>query len=378
MQSISEAAIHAIGDFKPLEDWRIDPDSHAAAMPREAETLREVLLRPDLTDLMARFRTADARAGDEQKRYKRYGRLAIALNTFAAITGAVALFTGAVLSGDLAGQPLAAAAQTGAAWLPIMQIALIVGALVSAQVVIRLQPFDKWMKSRAEAEIVRNELFWRVLTAHENPSVRGPIPLLPLQLEYYRRYHLQTQLAYYAQRGGQHKNAAEGQRTRAGLYTVVAAFVAAPLPFLFAAFFGENAAIAETLGGTFLERPMAYANQWLSSPLLNEGFALAGVVAGALLAGSEASRLLSQDTRNASRYAATYENLRFLTNRYLPAAREAAAMGDHESVLAFVAAVNEQISAEHKEWILLQEESAMPELTSISSRNMRRLQQRVG
>ncbi len=377
--SVTELAMEAIGEYTPDRDWRIDPETHAEKLPAAAGPLIRVLERADLQELMKRFRGADREAVKQQRAYKRYGRAAIILNTAAAIAGAVSLYAGGIFRSESA----AAAAATGDAvqqtivetlslYIPAFQVAFILLALLAAQIVIRLRPFDKWMKARAEAEIARNEIFWRVTTADE-PTREGELPLLPLQLEYFQRYQLQTQLSYYAERGAQHRKTAEGRATRRGLYTAVGGFVAAPIPFVATSLFGGS----ETIGVAFEELFASQADDVFSNVVFNEGFALAGIIIASMLSALEALRLLSQDTRNASRYGATFANLRFLADRYLNPAREAAADGDREAVEDFVLAVNEQISSEHKEWILLQEESAMPEITSIASHSLRRLRTRV-
>ena len=67
------------------------------------------------------------------------------------------------------------------------------------------KPFDIWMRQRAEAETQRIKLFRRVIDAEEQAR-DGELPLLPLQLEYFRRFQLDVQRLYYDKRGKQHRN----------------------------------------------------------------------------------------------------------------------------------------------------------------------------
>src|SRR5262249_42697326 len=77
----------------------------------------------------------------------------------------------------------------------------------------RALPFDSWMKARAQAEDARIELFRRVMDAVDpapgaGARQGGELKLLPLKLEYFRRYQLDLQRHYYAGRGQQHEEAA--------------------------------------------------------------------------------------------------------------------------------------------------------------------------
>ncbi|MEL7029928.1 MAG: DUF4231 domain-containing protein, partial [Pseudomonadota bacterium] len=225
--ALIEAAVTALGPYERAGDWRLEPEEHARRLPVAAAPLARILRTPAITGLMDRFTAADAEAVSAQRSYKRYGRLAILLHAAAIIIGAIAL----------TGQSLAGAAKVDAgllAWIgqyvALLETALIVMAIIAAQIIIRLRPFDKWMRGRAEAEITRVELFRRVAEA-EGETRPDELLALPLQLEYFRRYQLGTQLDYYAGRGEQHARAARSQATRRDLYTALAAFAAAPATY---------------------------------------------------------------------------------------------------------------------------------------------------
>jgi hypothetical protein len=72
--------------------------------------------------------------------------------------------------------------------------------------------------------------------------------------------------------------------------------------------------------------------------------------------------LLSQDEANARRYRSTLTNLQTLTRDYLGPAVAAAEKGDRDRVLSFVAAVNDQISLEHRQWLFLHEIANQPDV----------------
>jgi hypothetical protein len=185
--------------------------------------------------------------------------------------------------------------------------------------------------------------------AADEPVHAGELPLLPLQLEYFRRFQLDVQRSYYRGRGGQHARAV----TKAGIVRSAALVLIglAGLPLLFSLLGPEHT-------------PAAFTD--LLSGLSGEGEAsqrilLCSSVIGGGLQGLLASySLLSQSERNASRYLDTARNLEDLSARPLEDARAAAASGNRELVLAFVALVHEQISSEHREWIALR--SLVPDL----------------
>lgn len=352
------AAVAAVGTFEPSVDWKIEPESHADSLPPEAAPLARILRKPVMTDLMEDFRRQDVAAVKAQKTYKRYGRLAIMLNTLAVLVGALALLSGHVLPALDA--RLNIFPDEGARLIAIGQLVAVGGAILAAQLIIRLRPFDKWMKSRAEAENTRLALFETVIGMDED--IRdGELPLLPLQFEYFRRYQLETQRDYYTGRGAQHERAATTRETRGEIFSLIAAFAAAPASVFFLALVG---------GDPMIGLPQVLENLEASlkeNPYINEGLYFTGIVASALLSMQTALSLLSQDRRNASRYKMVGSNLDYLYKSYLAKARAAAAAGDREAVLEFISTVNSQISSEHMEWIALQNSSPRPDFETIAT-----------
>jgi conflict system pore-forming effector with SLATT domain len=187
--------------------------------------------------------------------------------------------------------------------------------------------FQAWMNRRARAEAERVRYFELVTQAAANsPTSEIPLPLL--QLEYFRRYQLDVQRTYYRRRGQAHKQAADRLLTlgahAAGLGSLATGF-------------------AGILGGVL--KP-----QWGS---------LAGLatVAAAFSAFTATSEALSQHRRNEELYGKTNEALAEFEGK-LDEVRAAAANGDRESVTQFVAAVHEQLTIEHKQWLDVTENTA--------------------
>lgn len=217
------------------------------------------------------------------------------------------------------------------------------------------------MQRRATAETTRIGLFDRVLAAKED-SREGELPLLPLQLEYFRRYQLDVQRAYYRERGRQHGKAAR----RAWLLRLLALglVILALFPIVWS-LQGKDwlpSSIAELLS----ELPASTE----AAQRLFLGF---GLVAAGLQGLLAALALMSLDERNAARYLATSDNLETLADKPLDEARAAAATvgadreGARATVLSFVALVQEQISVEHREWVVLRKVAGDLSLDQLAS-----------
>jgi hypothetical protein len=199
--------------------------------------------------------------------------------------------------------------------------------------------FKRWMEARAEAELARLALFDQVMEAREEARP-GELPLLPLKLEYVRRYQLDVQTRYYGGRGEQHRRAA-GQSSRVTLLLQILS-VLAFLPLFVVA--------GDFLGLITFDSLLPYFI------FLAIGTGVSGVL-GALAAFSA----MNLDERNAARYLVVHENLKDLSGESLTQAREAAARGDETAVGLFAGAVQRLISSEHQEWIVLRNHIQRPE-----------------
>lgn len=329
MPNTSQAAIDAIGGGQP-RDWQLRPESHAATLPPTAGALSRVLLAPGLRAIMQAFNAADAEAGAAQKRYKRLAKLsAIASFLAVAIASLLLLPRAAIVPPGL----LTAASFT--------QFGLLAASFLTSIWIGFAKPYDVWMRERAKAETKRIELFDAVVAATEPPQ-GTELALLPLQLEYVRRYQLDVQRAYYAGRGRQHRRAAlQGAIWRVASLAIIGA---ALVPV-----------VANMRNADWLPSGLAAWFALLPPPveLSQRLFLSLGLIGGALQGLLAAYALLGQDERNAARYLDTSRNLEDLAGRPLEEARAAAAQGQEGPVLAFVALLHQQISSEHREWMAL-------------------------
>ena len=328
MSELTKRAIAAIGD-SGASDWELRPDTHAEKLNEDGAALRHVLTSPEIQVIVGTFNSADKRAGASQKRYK-------GLAKTAAFAGFAAVLAGCVLILPSHNLPWPNFLQ----WAGMVQFSLLALSIICSLAVAWLKPFEHWMKARGVAEQARANLFRSVMAAQPAPAAApGEVPLLALQLEYFRRYQLDVQRLYYAKRGNQHRVAAR-KSSRWRLFAFILVILAA-VPVLYSLQKFDWLPLIDRLH--LPER----------SQDLQRAFLGLGVLASALQGLLAALGLMNLDERNAARYGSVAQNLAFLENAYLDDARARAASGDRSGVLKFVGLVQEQISSEHREWVEL-------------------------
>jgi SMODS and SLOG-associating 2TM effector domain 3 len=331
----SEQAQAAIGRDDPGSDWRLAPGAHAAALPMEAGALRRILQHPEIQSIVITFETADKQAVNAQARYKRVARLRLYAGVVATIVGATFVLPLDQWFRDVLSIPAA------------IQYGCLAISIVAALHLVRSKPFDAWMKARAKAEIARIDLFNHVMTAIDDAPQPGELPLLPLKLEYFLRYQLDVQLRYYKGRGEQHARAA-GETARWQRVSVVLTGLAGTIAVISATKFLVDFA---PLPGWI--KDLSQIVQSHLPPWTNKAVLTIGIVSSTLFGASISRSLMDLDERNASRYLTTAANLELLRATGLEAARRSAAAGLMDKVQNFVDQIQDQISTEHREWILL-------------------------
>jgi hypothetical protein len=168
------------------------------------------------------------------------------------------------------------------------------------------------------------------------PAKKNPeeIDLLPLQLEYFRRYHLETQLNYFLERAQHHERAARQLVTGGALLALLTT-------------------VAVALGGLASD-----LGQWIAP------VALIGVAAPVLVAANANLRLLSQDRRNAARYRNAAVKLRDKQGT-ITELRAKARAGEVKALREFFTEVCDIISMENSEWLaLLKKEDQRPQFSA--------------
>jgi hypothetical protein len=324
----------AIGEWQP-KDWRLAPRSQAKLLPAEARQLADVLMSAELEVIKQSHDLADRDAVSAQIEYKTSGRRAIWLYSAAAIFGALVLYASTEAP---AGSFVATVGTKIRIPLLILQALSLGGAAYYTYLLRENAPFERWMQSRATAELERRRLFEQVIAAPPHPKTNDDeIDISPLQLEYFRRYHLETQLNYFVERIQHHERAARQLVTGGALLALLTT-------------------VAVALGGLASD-----LGQWIAP------VALIGVSAPVLVAANANLKLLSQDRRNAIRYRNAAAKLRE-KQRTITEFRSKARTGEVNDLLSFFTEVCDIISMENSEWLaLLKKDDQQPLFSALAT-----------
>jgi hypothetical protein len=309
MTTMFDAAA-VIGAGRP-DDYLLSPIEHAERLRASAPKLATLLTHSAPVELAQQYADADAEALAAERMFKRWLTRAnwtvLVTATVSAVLMAVALLAGTL--GGLTQPTLGVLALIGVGTGAFASMALFrvkEGRLL-----------EEWLTARAGAETKRLSYFaW---LAEESP---GPIDtqLDLLKLEYFRRYQLDLQIAYYRTRRSDHRSSAARTLDIAAWSVVVAAIASGA---------------AGVLG--------ALKTEWAALGSL--------AVFGAALQGFAASReAMNQDRRNAERYERSASALQALRER-LDDVRGGIAAGSRSVLFEYVAAVQDQLSLEHRQWL---------------------------
>lgn len=337
--STLQTAEQAVGQDDETSDWELRPERHAGGLPSVAGALRRILLRPEVGSIVSDYIKADTSAGTAQQRYKAVGRLGLYTATVASVVGAAFLL------------PIETFLAPIRPFVSAIQVSALCVAFLASRLLVKSKPFDSWMQQRGVAELARAALFDTVSKAQE-PSSGDELPSLPLRLEYFRRYQLDVQRRYYRGRGAQHQAAVWRNNKWLSVSVLVTAL----------------AGVAGTIVALQISQPYVNLPAWLGEFLslfppaeLNRVILALGVVASSFYGLGTARSLMDLDERNASRFRTTSANLEYLVATGLENARSAAAAGREDDVLRFIERVQQQISSEHREWVILANMEQDPE-----------------
>lgn len=332
-------AENAIGDNKK-GDYDLEPDKHAASLPPSAGALRRVLEQPTLLATIAGYETFNARAVQAQSRYKGLcKRLLLAL--------AFALFAGLIAAVLPWSEPYDGYARWGAI---VLVYAVMLLAFWSLRSLDRANPYKRWHQQRANAELMRGQLFKTVMDAAPvGPQQQGEIDLLPLKLEYVRRYHMDVQRAFYIKRADQHErriHIANLWRRAGAVVTVV---------WLICALIAIFTPLLEPVPMLSQLQQVLGLLEWVETSYLDAILLFVGlcIMVGYGLALAISS--ISNDLRNAGRYRAYARRVEGFYER-LPEVRRLTLSPDNTAkASAFVAEFQDLLDTEHRDWKLMQE-----------------------
>jgi hypothetical protein len=303
-------AYEVIGKGQP-DDYILDPKGHAKWLAGNAPVLAAILERPQLTVSIEQYEQNDADAKAAQALFKATAQRAD-LAVFVAVCLSAALLVAQTLAPPNIAKPL---------MIGMSGCAVICGALASMWLfkVREGAMLENWMTARAAAEARRLSYFGSVTSAQSTSDSAIPLPLL--QVEYFRRYQLELQRAFFRKRSRDFQQAAS-RILGLSAFAVLLGSLAS----------GLGGGLGGVLGGP-----------WVSIAAL-------GTVAAGLSSFAASREGLGQNRRNAERYKKTLAALDDLTSK-LDDVRNAAATGAHEPVQAFVAAIHEQLLLEHQQWL---------------------------
>ncbi|MEJ2502374.1 MAG: hypothetical protein P8177_03515 [Gemmatimonadota bacterium] len=309
------------------DDHEIAPSVHAARYEEAAPGLARVL-RSAAAEAAARaYEERDAGAVEAQEKFQRATRRARRSVLATGLAAALLLVLGTL--SDALPRPLE---QT--LFVMFSLAATTAGAMASYWIrrIREGRLLERWMTRRADSETQRLRYFEAVTRGQ-----RAEEPLL--QLEYFRRYQLDVQRAYYDGQGKQHEVEADRIQARSSGAMAAAAIAS-----------GASGVLAATLGAA-----------WAALA----GLALAAQAVAAAWENGEAT---AQNRRNAERYERTRKTLDALYAQ-LDRVREAVAGGRLEALDGFVDSVHEQLSLEHRQWLeeIVAAGSAMERLEQLLS-----------
>ena len=292
-------------------DYRLSPLEHAEQLQTSAPQLAALLTRSAPVELARQYAEADTEAGVAERTFKRWiiraNWAVLATATVSALLMAVALLGGS----------LGALTQTVLIVLALIGVAAGGIASMSLFRVKEGRLLEDWMTARARAETKRLSYFTTIVNSSDGPL--DP-QLELLKLEYFRRYQLDLQLAYYKTRRSGHRKSAERTLDMSAVSVLVAAFASGA---------------AGVLG--------ALRSEWAALGSL-------AVFGASLQAFAAAREAINQDRRNAERYDNSAQALLGLRER-LDDVRLSIAGGSTSVLGEYVGAVQDQLSLEHRQWL---------------------------
>jgi ABC-type multidrug transport system fused ATPase/permease subunit len=306
------AALNAIG-VGAKDDYKIQPTAHAAELASKAPALAAILNRAEFSVLAEEYERKDQEAIKAQEAFR----------SAAGRANWAVFFTTLFSVLLLVASPMATVVTIPAkTLLVVFGVGGIVCGGVAAMWLYQVREgklLDGWMNARASAELLRKQYF-EAVTGAEAGATLSAVPALLLQFEYFRRYHFDSQVAYYDRRSGDHRRSAARVLQATGWSVALASI---------------SLGLAGFLGGI--------DPRWSSAAAL-------GTVATAIAAFASTSESVYQYRRNFELYSKTGEALRLLKGKF-DEVRAAAIASQPEPIQQFVAAVNEQLIAEHRQWL---------------------------
>ena len=297
------------------KDYVIEPKTHARIYQDKAPELAALLSSTEVQAMAEEYTTYDAKAGLAQKDFKKWSKWA---NCAIFLT---AVFTAGLLASSIIFVPKEDYGIIREIVIGFFTVCSIVSSVFAGMCISRIKNgklLENWMGKRAEAENNRIDYF-KVITGKIKSLLPANPPLAMFILEYFRRYQMDVQLAFYERRSQDHENLAKKALTMSTAAIAVVALINA-----LAGYLGSRVPMWGAVA-TLAVIAQAFANKVTNTEAVN------------------------QDGRNAERYERTRSILAKLKGK-LDTIREALFNGEADLVAAYIEQVNNEISAEHRQW----------------------------
>lgn len=302
-----------IGQNK-ADDYILSPEAHFDLYREKLPSLSNLLDNAQIKYLSSEYSLQDKRAIESQRKFKKYSYYT-RISTFLAVTFSSTL----ILAGSLSNIKYII---SNINWLvnlilvgsTILTIAFsaISGALI--MILRNQQLLRKWMERRAEAEELRLKYFTE-LTDQSNKDNSIEV------LWYIKRYLIDMQASYYGGRSVE----LEKKTNKASV--LVAAI----------------AAIVIVINGTSGTLSSIYGIEWTSLTAL-------ALIIHAFSFTVTNKELNDQNARNSERYSRTRSALALLATQ-VDQVERSLQQGNTDALKKYVLAINEIVSAEHRQWL---------------------------
>ena len=331
--SQDERAWHTPAPPKRRSRWqRKDKYSQRAVIAAHAEglsadaPLRVLLASQAFEDRLSAYEIANARAIRAQNRYKRWGWIALALATLAALIAASMLLPISALLPASANRVVSG----------LQSFANIIS-LVVVFWLNRSGAIDSWLSTRAEAERLRGLLFCDLISAPAPPGADAR-RLWQEKVALFNAAHVQYQRNYFASASRRHAARAKS--------------LSLPRWIAFGAMSLAAAIGGLTFFGLWPGQLLAFA-PWLSLAEKTVQWQLGlNAMASSLLAYASAHSLINQDERHSGLYRHSGESLDALRASEDKEVEAAAMAGDGARVAAYARAAQNILEVDHRAWQL--------------------------
>lgn len=362
--TLIERAISIVGWNYPADNFSLKAETfdkdHIAPLEcflPDSQPLIDTLKSKPVRAVIDSYIQHDSEAADSQSRYKRISFWLPVPIILSALISLAYVAIGPLAMADWIGGVFNVAPERHLdiqvaiqRWVPWLIIVGLVATPILAMIFNPLPYYSHWKEHRAAAEALRTEFFKRVFDDKPPSAAVNPILALLLKLEYFRRWQVELQSAYFSKTEQRYRKG-DTMTNRVALLYIAFAFAWGAI--LLAAMVGsmdEQGPVApfgwHGLAGTM--SLASNAEQWS----LDRYFLIATFGIGVSGMWLLHRRKLNEAVRNAARFDVMRNRFREIDAK-IPLLRQAAARGDEAAVRAFVDRVHSTMSLELADWVRL-------------------------